>query len=595
MTKPRVIRTSRAERGQVLVVVLLVLGIFMIGAVALSVDFANGFFHRQSAQDAADAACTAGIMDIMSNAQLSTSLGNFPSGSPPATYSCSGSTTSGGVTTQNSTSAACQYAALNGYSGSGLVDGTPSNDVQVSFPGSVTGVTTPPSALAAYPFMQVNVTDRVPTFFSGMITGRRTIDVGAQAVCAVQQDKSPIPIIVLNPSCKQAFDVSGSATVSIIGGPSRSVQVDSNNSTCAAATDASASQCGGSGHINLSQAGPNFDGADFGVTGAPTTAPTNFTGGVGHWVPASVIGDPYALLNKPAQPAATTTPTGTPVPYGTDGCPDHSGCTEFRPGLYTSAIQVPGGQTSIFMPGVYYITGIAHGNCPSSSACTTKATGQCNYGLILGANTLVRPGTSTGTYDGGTMFYLSGTGAGNYGSVFIGSSSGSAPGGHTVDNFAKDNFSCPGAGTPPAQLGLPALGVSGNVLLGQCTANGTWVGSTTTTGISDTAGTNRGLIFFQDRANADASGQASMQGGGGLVISGNMYFHNCNSSGSGTGCDSPTTGFNGLIQLQGTPGAGTYVLGNITADSFVLSGNGSVAMALNPNAVFNILKASLVQ
>jgi hypothetical protein len=103
------------------------------------------------------------------------------------------------------------------------------------------------------------------------------------------------------------------------------------------------------------------------------------------------------------------------------------------------------------------------------------------------------------------------------------------------------------------------------------------------------------LIFFQDRANSDTNGQAGMQGGGGLVITGNLYFHNCNSAGTGTGCSNPSTGYNGLLQLQGTPGAGTYVLGNITADSFVLSGNGGVSMALNPNAVFNVLKASLIQ
>jgi len=86
-----------------------------------------------------------------------------------------------------------------------------------------------------------------------------------------------------------------------------------------------------------------------------------------------------------------------------------------------------------------------------------------------------------------------------------------------------------------------------------------------------------------------------MQGGGGLVISGNLYFHNCNSGGSGTNCSDPTTGYNAFLQLQGTPGSGTYVLGNITTDSFVLSGNGAVSMALNPNAVFNVLKASLIR
>jgi hypothetical protein len=36
-------------------------------------------------------------------------------------------------------------------------------------------------------------------------------------------------------------------------------------------------------------------------------------------------------------------------------------------------------------------------------------------------------------------------------------------------------------------------------------------------------------------------------------------------------------------------------LGNITSDELILSGNSAVAMALNPNAVYNILKATLLQ
>jgi hypothetical protein len=86
-----------------------------------------------------------------------------------------------------------------------------------------------------------------------------------------------------------------------------------------------------------------------------------------------------------------------------------------------------------------------------------------------------------------------------------------------------------------------------------------------------------------------------MQGGGGLVLSGNMYFHNCNSSGTGTGCSAPLTGYNAFFQLQGSPGNSTYMLGNITADELVMGGGGTIAMSLNPNAIYNILKASLLQ
>lgn len=572
-----------SQAGQSIAMVLMILGMFLLGAVALSVDYGNAYFHRQMAQDASDAACTAGIMDMLANASGS-SLGNFPAGSPPQSFQCSGG---------NSNAAPCQYAALNGYSAPGLTANVPSNDVQITFPGSCAGCPTPTAgtlALAAYPFMQVDLTDRVGVGFAGLITGRRTVDVLGHSICALQEAKAPVPIIVLNPTCTHAFEVSGSASVAIVGGPSRSIQVNSNNQTCASATQGS--QCGGNGTINLSRGGPNFTGGSFGTFGAPSTAPTNFNGGTtGFWTPqASPIADPYALVATPAQPALAPAPT--PVTYPNLGCPDHTGCTEYHPGLYTSPIVVKN-ETAIFDPGLYYITGTANDNCGSPSACNTKPTGQCKYGLDVDSNGVVRPANLGGGYDGGTMFYLSGaSGAGSYGSVFFGANAGNY-GGRTVDQFDSSKINCSTAPAPPPQLNIPPF-VDGNVLLGQCTAGGTWIGATVN-GQAETSGGVRGLIFFQDRANTDNHGQASMQGGGGLVISGNMYFHNCNSGGSGTGCSNPTTGYNAFLQLQGTPGSGTYVLGNITADSFVLSGNGAVAMSLNPNAVYNVLKASLIR
>ncbi len=80
-----------------------------------------------------------------------------------------------------------------------------------------------------------------------------------------------------------------------------------------------------------------------------------------------------------------------------------------------------------------------------------------------------------------------------------------------------------------------------------------------------------------------------------MVLSGNMYFHNCNSAGTGTNCDDPSAGYNAFLQLQGNSGGTTYVLGNITSDEVILGGNGVIAMSLNPNAIYNILKATLLQ
>ena len=191
------------------------------------------------------------------------------------------------------------------------------------------------------------------------------------------------------------------------------------------------------------------------------------------------------------------------------------------------------------------------------------------------------------------MFYLSGTGAGNYASVFFGSNAGKAAAGHIIDPFQTSNAICPGGTPPPAQLGLAST-INGDVLLGQCTGSGTFLGATLN-GTAETSGTVRGTVFFANRANGEPKGQPSMQGGGGLAISGNLYFHNCNSSGTGVSCSAPSTGYQAFLQLQGTPGAGAYVLGNITTDEFVLSGNGNISMLLSPNSVINVLKATMLE
>src|SRR6476620_3343942 len=137
MSKRRFVKKDRSESGQTIAMVLLVLGIFLLGVVAFSVDYSNAYFHRQTAQVAADAACTAGSVDLLDNAPGNT-LGNFPTSpaSPANTFLCSA----------NSTAAPCKSAALNGYGAPGLTANAASNEVRISFPGSVPGVTPPPGS-----------------------------------------------------------------------------------------------------------------------------------------------------------------------------------------------------------------------------------------------------------------------------------------------------------------------------------------------------------------------------------------------------------------------------------------------------------------
>lgn len=585
------------ESGQTSIFVLLVLGIFFLAFVGLAVDFSNLWFHRQMAQGAADAACQAGVMDLL--VDFSGGGPNQGGFAPGTDFDCK----------DFPDAAPCRYAALNGYTGTALSADTPGTNVGVSFPGSVPGVSPPPSSVAPTAFLRVDVVDRSAVYFSGLLTGQRTTDVRAFAVCGLQLAKAPIPIIVLNPSCSHSFQMSGSGAATIVGGPTRSVQVNSTGgaSTCAAATTNAAGGCSASGPtIDLSHGGPNFTGSNFGTFGGPATAPAGFVPGTtGSWGSGSPIGDPYAQVPPPTQPlVSVTNPTGVPVGYGVDGCPDHAGCKEYFPGLYLVPIVVKG-ETAIFVPGVYYIkpasylTAQGGGYCGTAgSGCTAGGSGLCKADFLVDAGGVVRPATNLTSAaalaatdnSGGVMFYMTGPGDGTFGGAVFTSNAGT-DGGRTVDNFPVTGMSCDGSSPDPNIFlpNSPPTDVPGNVLLAQCTTRGTYYGTPSTDTISF-AGV-RGLLFFQDRANGYQNGQTNMQGGGGLAISGTIYAHNC----TGSPCNAFPTDYKAFVQLQGTPGSGTYILGEIVADQLVISGNGAIGMQLNPNAVYFILKASLLR
>lgn len=532
-------RLHRDQSGQAIITLVLVVGTFLFGAVGLATDFSNLWFHKQKAQTTADAVCLAGAMDLLEIAQgaSTTTSAGF---TPGTGFSCSA--TSG--------AAPCKYGALNGYAAPGLTANTESNQIAVSFPGTVTGVTAPPPGIAGlYPFMRVDVTDRVKVIFSALFTGGKTQDVVATAKCGLVSVTSAPPIDVLAPTGPNTLSVQGTPIIAIVGGPAQSIQVNSN--------DASALNTGGNGNIDLSHAGPTGDGGILGVTGGPYTSPgtKNFVSGSGSnfYDPASPpISDPFAKLDAPTpKPAAALPPTA--VAYGVAGCPDSGGCNQFHPGDYPAQLQVKGNTTAIFDPGLYYLEG----------------------GLDLASNSTVRPSNVTGNTDG-TMFYFSGTS-----SVSVASNSGSKTTG--IDPFQVSNIKCP-AGADVTLLnssGNPTTTpINGNILLGACTGV-----------YGDPLLQNRGMLFFQDRSAVNA--QPSWGGGGQFLLAGNMYFHHCNASGTGTSCVS--TAYDDVFTLQGNSGSGTFVLGDIITDKLILGGTSGIAMNLNPAASYAILKVTLLQ
>ena len=555
------------ECGQALLFLVLALGLFLLAAVSFSVDLGNLWWHRQRAQNAADAACTATAMDLLVDAQsAATGHQGFVLGQA---HNCS----------LGDAAVPCKYASYNGYNSN-----TTNNLVSVSWPTSVPSVAAsaiPAAAVVPNPFVRIDVLDHVPTYFIGLFSGRRTQDVRNVAVCGALNVSAPIPLLILHPSKSGALSMhgGGGATINIgiVGGPSKSIQVNSTSTTAFSVS-------GGSANVDLSQGGPNNTGSDFGTWGGPVTAPSavNF-GSTGKWMyQAAPIMDPFSNLAAPAQPAAAPTPVYGVKGVATRGCPDTTnGCDHYFPGYYSGGITIKKGKDvngnnnltatglAVFDPGLYYIAG----------------------GFTANSGSCLRPST-VGPGIGGTVFYLSGTGT-----VSIGANSGKSGSGEpcsTATPFSTTSggatglgLKCTSGSTIPANL-LTVGTLTGNVLLAPCT--GTYGDQllSNTGKVSSTLGEQRGILFFQDRGAQNVS--SSLGGGGSYIIAGTLYFHACKAGGTGIGC----TYFSDALTLGGGSGSTTYTFGNIVTDSLTLGGNSGIVMDLNATSAYGILKATLL-
>ena len=574
--KPRSHRAS--EAGQSIVLIVLILGLFLLGALCFAFDLSNMWFHRQAAQSAADAACAAGAMDLLVDAQ-GEATGKQGFTLDNKLHPC----------TSGSTDSVCSYAALNGYNSNGTA---PGNVVTYHFPAATDGdvppgVTIPPASIAgAYPFIRVDIVDHVQTFFIGLLNGRRTADVRAFSTCGVEQATAPIPLLVLDPTTTDAkkatptLSVQGTPSITIWGGPQQSIQVNSKEST--------AVNIGGSASIDLHLGGPDNTGSSLGTYGGPPTgtytSPNFLPGSTGQWLyPSSPISDPFAQINAPDPTKMTKDPVPVGVLQGVDGCPDPGGCYEYSPGYYSNGICVGDScklkayTTAIFQGGVYALNGF------------TAVDNSC-----------LRPSTVDAQNIGGTMFYFTGGGA-----VSVSANSGhsDAKTGKSVCGNAFNTFSgtgmlangikCTSGSSVPSNLkGVTTL--TGNVMLAPCT--GAYGDSYLAEGLTDppSLGEQRGFLLFQDRSNTAMN--QSWGGGGSFLLAGTMYFHSCNAPpDTGTGCGAPPTYYSDIFTLQGGSGSSTYMLGDIVADNVILGGNSGITMDLNTTTAFSILKASIFQ
>jgi hypothetical protein len=523
------------ESGQAAILLILILGTFLFAVFGFAVDLTNIWFHHQAAVAAADSACQAGALDMLTiNSGLALPTTGFTAGTAG---DCVGS----------SAATMCTYASLNGYNGTGLVAGAASNAVSWTFPASVTGVT---PGLGTYPFLKVLIAENVKTYFISLLNASHVQRMNVSATCGITQTKGTLPMLVLNPNLIGTLNYSLFGQLSIVGGPQRAIQVNSNSPFAVGWLLG--------GLIDLSAAGPNGTGGDVGVVGNETTAPgipagSAYLGGTtGTWKANVIpITDPFAAVGPPSSILSIVPPsyTGAWVAYGVDGCPNHLGqllapthsCLEFAPGYYPLGIDLTLtlGTTAIFKPGIYYMGG------------------PLNSGLT---NTLRVAKPSGYLQTDGVMMYFSG----------LISASVQSTQGSSVDSVPATDLTCDGS-SPPAALGLGTT-ISGNVLYGQCAANGTYfdTGADTTDVRSGTG--SRGILFFQAHNTAALP---ALTGLGVSTFGGAMYFHSTSN-----------------LNVFTVGGSTNYLFGQIVADQVSLTG-GSLKIAPAPTTNMTMSKVSV--
>jgi hypothetical protein len=375
------VRKEKRESGQAILLVVLAMSLFMLGALGFIIDGSHLYAQRTMAQAAADAAAQAGMMSIFDN-----TAGAWGAHTVGASFTCG----------TGDAAAACKYAqsTANGFSLAGDVVTVTPNPAGVA----VTGL----SSADSVNLLEVTVQRKVNTTLMNLI-GSSGATIKAVGIAAILQVVSPVPMIITDPISSGSLSMNGSTSITICGGPTQSIQINSSSSTAYT----------GGGTVDLSHAGPadttgnctTGTGANFGVFGGDATKPGSVQlGSTGKYVsPSSPIQDPLAGVAAPTIPA-NNGGMGV-VATGTDGCTSSS-CYLLTPGLWTGGISVPHPHdTLIFAPGVYYINGggfdLKNGTAFMCSSC--PADPNTGNGMVIydTSSTTKKVGTLTCDVTGG--------------------------------------------------------------------------------------------------------------------------------------------------------------------------------------------------
>lgn len=297
---------SGRESGQAVLLLIVGMSIFLIGALGLALDGAQMYAQQQMARAAADAGAQAAILSIYRGTN-STASSPFGTGSNPAAFTCS--------TTDGRTP--CVYARLNGFGG--IV----SDIVTVSFPTIIPGVSNLSTGGVAA--VAVNIQRTLQTGLIRFI-GPATSTIRASAIAGLIAS-GPDCITVLSPSGNNALSVSNNATLSlhncgltVNSSAARAFRVD-NNATVQA--------------DSIKVVGGYSSGGNANISPTPT-------------VNSPPAADPFAGVPAPSY---------SPSPCFQNTVITNNSVTVLGPGVYCGGITISNNSSVTFAPGVYILLG----------------------------------------------------------------------------------------------------------------------------------------------------------------------------------------------------------------------------------------------
>ena len=342
--------------GQTVILATLTL-MTLFGTVGLAVDLGWGYFLKQRAQTAADAAASAAAVYALNNTDTC------------ATVSCGTTLNCTGVTSPATTSlqAGCLYASVDGppVLTASLIE----ND-STHLPVSLTNV-------APTIWIKATVSTSSANKFLAL-GGFTTANVSASAIAGVSAVPAAACVYALNASAPDALTVKGTANLSTTN---CAIYVNS--------SDGSALQKTGSGSIS----GTVDIVGNYSQVGSGSITPAPHTG-------KAPVADPLALL---------------PVPTFS-GC-DHtnfsaSSSVTLDHGVYCGGISITGSGTTTMNPGIYIMNG---GGFSSAGSANITATHVMIYNTasaghtagaisIAGSGNFVMSAPNAGVYEGILIF-----------------------------------------------------------------------------------------------------------------------------------------------------------------------------------------------